>query len=512
MSLRDSFARGFSGPLGAASKEPPVSGEHVPSERDLRRRGARHGIGKVVLVAFLVMVVTSVCALSVLAEGKTGHWKFVSAEVYSSNGTLNSYKYKYQWVDEGDGNSAVSEALTDGSGHTTDSDGTYTSPTIGTTMTPASTVVPTWVPTGWNQGTNDNTNTTPTTDPATGGSTAAATAASGVTDSDPISKAPNWSLSWDAISKGLIHFAYESFLSPISKFNMQLGGYMLSAINTQSLFNQDFSTGTFQTFYLVASTISTKVAVPYGTAFLALVFSLALLRSANPRSKRTGPEWMSEFLGIVLLFMIAWTLITHAMDVMAALYWLGKNLVEVIERALDSINVGYNGSAFGTSVSSALTTQLDSLTYGQFAQAFLYLILSIATIGICFSCVLYIFSVGFIRMAEIYLRSAFAAIPMAFFAAESTRHFAWAYIKRFAAVCFQAGIIVVALALAGLFFGIAGTLISTTFGDTSLLQGDLATGFAAAFVSILPALVALGTVTGIVKKSEGVANALFGLQ
>ena len=78
--------------------------------------------------------------------------------------------------------------------------------------------------------------------------------------------------------------------------------------------------------------------------------------------------------------------------------------------------------------------------------------------------------------------------------------------------CFQAGIIVVALALAGLFFGVAGTLISTTFGDTSILQGDLATGFAAAFVSILPALVALGTVTGIVKKSEGVANALFGLQ
>lgn len=526
---------GSSGRASSGSTDILVSSRRDPIEVSARRR-RRHNRLRRAFVAFWVFALVIASFSVARAADATGYWKYVGKDIKvdlnPSGGEQNTqYLYKWQFIDEATGTVVTTdESFTDKAGNTitcevnignilvTEADPTRddAKPSEGQLPdgyalradNPYDTSV---ADSGDNSGnTTSDTNSagdvtpSPDVEPAT-------TPSSGVTDSDPITKAPNWGLSWDCFTRGFVHLIYCSFLLPFCKFLMELGGYVMSAIDVNALFTADFSTGSFATFYQVANTISDRVAIPYGSAFLSVVFCLALLRSAAPRSRLTGPEWMQQFLGILLLFMISWTLITHAMDVMAALYWLGQNLVLVIQRALDSVGVSSGGTSLGAGVSTALDAQLDGLTYGQAAQSVLYLLLATATVVTCLVCVIYIFSVGFIRMCEIYLRAAFAAVPMAFFSSESTRQMGWAYLKRFGAVCFQAGVIVVALALSGLLMGVASNLMGTTFGNTAILDGNLATGFAAAIVQVLPPLIAIGTVTGIVKKSESICNGLFGL-
>lgn len=301
-------------------------------------------------------------------------------------------------------------------------------------------------------------------------------------------------------------------------------GAIWGAIDLTSgdLFPSDFRGGTWGAFYSVASAINTKVAIPFGTAFLGVALGLALVHITDKYRHGSGFDWYeSGLLGTILMFAVAWTLITHAMQVCGAIYWLGAQLAKGVSGALEQSGLqaayttahdaGASGIVDGTGTmltSATLATTmresfdrvLDVMTYDDWGYCFVVLIMALIAFSTIFGCVTYIVVTAFVRMAEIYARSALSPIALAFFLDEKARPIGWGWVKRFGALSFQAGIIIFTVGLSGLFLQVGAGLTSS-----------LASGEQGAFVAVIPAVAAVSAMTAIVHKSEPIANGLFGL-
>lgn len=273
--------------------------------------------------------------------------------------------------------------------------------------------------------------------------------------------------------------------------------------NTQSILSEEFATGAFADFYRIASKVSDYAVEPYALAFLACVFGVAMIRTSDPRRRSQGRDYLEEMLMLLAAFAVCVTLILHAMDLCAAVYWLARNLVTGVGQALDQIGMNPQSMGAGT-VSAAFLAGMRQITYGQGGAVLVYTLLALVCLAVAAGCAITVLTTIFMRAGEIYLRAAASPLCLSFLVDDKSRQVGMGYIKRFCSVCFQAAIIFIAVALSPLFFQVSASIMADMgAGSVSGTGGVLA--------SMLPTMVAMFTVTGIVRQSEHVANSLFGL-
>ena len=307
----------------------------------------------------------------------------------------------------------------------------------------------------------------------------------------------------------IVKFLYANIVSPVLYCISDLCRFMLGNRPVRPL-SADFKSGSFSALYDVAKRVNDDIAVPYGTAFLGIVF--ALQEPGRSRGHMPTEQWLDTTFRQLALLLVAWTLITHAMDVVYFIYWLGSNLSQFIsERILQTTFVS-GSTSMGASISGLINDKVSGCTYEEFGGLIALLLFAGGMLMTVYRCVVKVFTVSFLRMAEVYLRAAFAAVPFAFIAGERSRQIGITYVKRYAATCFQAAVIVVALSFMGLLFAICSSIVGAALDAVQLT----ATGYITAWVIdaakvAAPVIVGLSVATAVIEKTESLAASLFGL-
>lgn len=310
----------------------------------------------------------------------------------------------------------------------------------------------------------------------------------------------------------IVKFLYANIVSPLLYCISDLCRFMLSAIDPSALFSADFKSGSFSALYDVAKQVNDDIAVPYGTAFLGIVFALQLLEPGRSRGHMPTEQWLDTTFRQLALLLVAWTLITHAMDVVYFIYWLGSNLCQFISERILQTTFLSGSTSMGASVSGLINDKVSGCTYEEFGGLIALLLFAGGMLMTVYKCVVKVFTVSFLRMAEVYLRAAFAAVPFAFIAGERSRQIGLTYLKRYAATCFQAAVIVVALSFMGLLFAICSSIVGAALDAVQLT----ATGYITAWVIdaakvAAPTIIGLSVATAVIEKTESLSASLFGL-
>lgn len=311
----------------------------------------------------------------------------------------------------------------------------------------------------------------------------------------------------------VVKSAYTFLIAPLLHMAADLCQFMLSVVDPSSLFSADFKTGSFSRLFDIAKQVNDAVAVPYGTAFLGVVFALQLLEPGRSRGHMPTEQWLDTTFRQLALLLLAWTMITHAMDIVYGIYWLGTNLSQFISSRILTDTFLTGAAQMGADIHELIYSRVDNCTYEQFGGMVGLLVGAGMLVMTVYRCVVKIFTISFLRMGEVYLRAAFAAIPFSFIAGERARMVGVNYVKRYAAVCFQAAVIVVSLSFMGILFSICGALVGAAIDAAAL---PATAGFFTQLVIdvvrvVVPAAIGLGVATAIVEKSESLANSLFGL-
>ncbi|WP_302755966.1 type IV secretion system protein [Collinsella intestinalis] len=315
---------------------------------------------------------------------------------------------------------------------------------------------------------------------------------------------PKFELSGTFLTNWAMKMVY-SFCYMASEGMLSIADWFMGVIgaNAQSILSEEFATGTFADFYRIASKVSDYAVEPYALAFLACVFGVAMIRISDPRRRSQSQDYMEEMLMLLAMFAVCVTLILHAMDLCALVYWLARNLVTGVGQALDQIGMNPADSGAGT-VSAVFLDGMRRITYGQAGSVLVYALLALVCLAVSAGCAIVVLTTIFMRAGEIYLRAAASPLCLSFLVDDRARQVGMGYIKRFCSVCFQAAIIFIAIALSPLFFQVSATLMS------NMGAGSIA-GTGGVLETMLPTMVALFAVTGIVRQSEHVANSMFGL-
>lgn len=303
--------------------------------------------------------------------------------------------------------------------------------------------------------------------------------------------------------------AYELFtlVHSMASAVMDLCGFLLGILDraTSPLLTADWAGGAFGRLYSAASAVASTVGIPFGMAICGMSLMVAL-NSVTDRMRRADARGQGlALLMLGLAFAVSVALVYHAVDIAGAIYWLATRLVAMLRAALAAagVPVTVDGS-IGEALKSSVMGGMEGLTYGQSGAILIYLIVALAMAFMCFGCMTYVILQALLRMAECYLRASFAPIAVAFAASDKTRPIAVNYLKRFAAVAFSAGLIVMSLALAGLLFDVASGIIGP------LVQGGDGT-VAGVIGGLVPTVVCVTAVTAIVKRTETISANLFGL-
>ena len=192
---------------------------------------------------------------------------------------------------------------------------------------------------------------------------------------------PTFSLSFQFLADSVTKICYNLVSGMVDALD-SLSTFFLSVIDTGAtpLFTEDFSGGRFGEFYRVASAIASRVGVPFATAMLGVSLGVAMVRASDQRRRNKAYDWAHGMLMLLLAFAVSWALIYHAVDLCAAIYWCGVQLVRLVQAALSAAGVQSAGAAgAGQALSDSVRAALDGLTYSQGGVMFVVLALALVS-------------------------------------------------------------------------------------------------------------------------------------
>lgn len=320
-----------------------------------------------------------------------------------------------------------------------------------------------------------------------------------IIDNDPVFELSTTYLT-NLLMKGVFTVLYGGCSGLLSIADWFMG---LIGANAEGMFTQPFESGTFVKFYQVAQKASSFAVEPYALTFLAIAFTVAILRISDTRRGAHGRDWATDAVAVTAVFAVCTTLILHAIDLCAVIYWLAQNLVTGVSKGLAEIGMNPSDMGIGT-VSAPFLSALGKVTYGEGGMVFIYFLLAFLAMIVSAGCAVSVLTMIFLRVGEIYLRAAASPLCLSFMVDEKTRPAGIGYVKRFLAVCFQAAVMFVAIALSPLFFSVADSIIGAVGVEG---MG----GVGGVLEALIPTIVALICVASVVRQSEQVANSLFGL-
>lgn len=364
---------------------------------------------------------------------------------------------------------------------------------------------PSWAPDGWEKAASASTSVNRNDNNKPSGSNDSVAKEEDDLDDKLISKnPPKFALSFNFFKYAAENLVW-TFCRGLAESATSLAEWCISLVSStaNTAFTSDFTNGPFGQFYTMASKLSKGAFQPYAMAFLGLTFGVALMHQLDVRRKMAGVDIMASLAFVVMMFAVSYTLIIHAMDICAAVYVLAQHLVGIVNSTLASMGIDTTNSI---GIKDQVIKSFDALTYAQAGTSFILLILAIVSLVACVACLFTVLTTIFVRVAEIYLRAAASPLCLSFFADDKSRPMGVGYLKRFAAVCFQAVMIVIAIGMIPLINTVATELIAPITSDTSTLNG-----FGGAAAALIPSMCSVLCITEIVNKSKVVANSLFGL-
>lgn len=364
---------------------------------------------------------------------------------------------------------------------------------------------PSWAPDGWEKAASASTSVNRNDNNKPSGSNDSVAKEEDDLDDKLISKnPPKFALSFNFFKYSAENLVW-TFCRGLAESATSLAEWCISLVSStaNTAFTSDFTNGPFGQFYTMASKLSKGAFQPYAMAFLGLTFGVALMHQLDVRRKMAGVDIMASLAFVVMMFAVSYTLIIHAMDICAAVYVLAQHLVGIVNSTLASMGIDTTSSI---GIKDQVIKSFDALTYAQAGTSFILLILAIVSLVACVACLFTVLTTIFVRVGEIYLRAAASPLCLSFFADDKSRPMGVGYLKRFAAVCFQAVMIVIAIGMIPLINTVATELIAPITSDTSTLNG-----FGGAAAALIPSMCSVLCITEIVNKSKVVANSLFGL-
>lgn len=364
---------------------------------------------------------------------------------------------------------------------------------------------PSWAPDGWEKATSASTSVNRNDNNKPSGSNDSVAKEEDDLDDKLISKnPPKFALSFNFFKYAAENLVW-TFCRGLAESATSLAEWCISLVSStaNTAFTSDFTNGPFAQFYTMASKLSKGAFQPYAMAFLGLTFGVALMHQLDVRRKMAGVDIMASLAFVVMMFAVSYTLIIHAMDICAAVYVLAQHLVGIVNSTLASMGIDTTNSI---GIKDQVIKSFDALTYAQAGTSFILLILAIVSLVACVACLFTVLTTILVRIGEIYLRAAASPLCLSFFADDKSRPMGVGYLKRFAAVCFQAVMIVIAIGMIPLINTVATELIAPITSNTSTLNG-----FGGAAAALIPSMCSVLCITEIVNKSKVVANSLFGL-
>ena len=279
----------------------------------------------------------------------------------------------------------------------------------------------------------------------------------------------------------------------------EVGVRILAAIDVQSLLVGEWGeSGMWGEFFAVANGIVNKISVPVGSAFMSLAFVLHLIRLTDSR-RYGGRAWFETLLRTLAYYLAASVLIIHSMEVMGAIYWAASRITTAVLGEIGSVSM----AEIGNGLLVAFSTEIGTITYDNWASIIVLALIVFMPISHIVQFAITVFTTCFMRIVEIYLRAAFVAVPLSFLVNEEMRPIAVNYLKRFAGCCFMAVVFAGAL-------GLTNVLSNTVQGFFSVALSD-AEGIVATLKAVAPIVITLISIDSIIKKSNEIANSLFGV-
>lgn len=305
--------------------------------------------------------------------------------------------------------------------------------------------------------------------------------------------------------RALTHFLV-TFLGGGLMMLVDLCVTLLGIVDVNRLLLSDFGSrgGTYLRFYEQTNSVVTKIATPLGTAFMTLAFVLYVIKLTDSR-RYGGHAWFEALMRTIVFYLAATALVANSLSFSEVIYWAAKQTAEAVNTALSTSVHGGSTSlvVLGDNLEAAIAGHLSSITYDTVFYLIPVMVITFLSARQIVGFAITVFTTCFLRMVEIYLRAAFMPIPLSFLVNEDMRPIAVSYLKRFAGCCFMACVFIAAL-------GLTNALADTVFGFFATVTRNL-DGVAGMLASSAPVIITLSSLDAIIKKSNDIANSLFGI-
>lgn len=443
-----------------------------------------------------VLTVFFVLVFGTIAYGAAGHWQMRSGTQAINGSSAVGDTATYDFVDESgnvlDSRVSTTKPLEAPEGHTLDETGTAENTFNNVAVQTA---------TGIDMPVSESSPYTKKGDPILG---------------DYDEENYEWENEGPTMGTNVLIFHIANMIGTLVQAFMSFGEWAMSLASPEGFFNLGFRSGKNASMLAVAEAINKNVAVPYGTAFLTLSFVYEIIKLTD-RRRYGGVVWFESFLRLAVTYAVVLTLVTHAMEIMQAIYWLGLNLYRGVARFLVQVRMPDGTAAsitltgLGGDLRSVVCGEYGRITYEQWGLIIPFLLITLMGVSMEVKLALDVVTLAALRTAEIYARAAFAGFPMAFAVSQDARPIMVGYLKRFAAACFVAAVIVVSMALAKPLCDLVAVVLNADGMAKALKSMGLLKLLANTIANLAPTIIGLGCVDGIIKKSNDIANGLFGL-
>lgn len=284
----------------------------------------------------------------------------------------------------------------------------------------------------------------------------------------------------------------------------KLSNDFMGQIGGSSLFNEGYADGAYNVVYDVCVKVADNVAVPVATGFLGLALVLALINFTKEvaQTNHGTTDLLANYMFIIVKFGVIQLCISNTTLIMQGIYELVREVGMFMAKIAMPSQVG--ALAYTDGFAGAVNNILKSITFSEGTGAAIIVFLVAMVAFVCsVMTVVYVNVVAIMRMFEVYVRSAFAALPMVMLGNRTTKDGGIRYFKKYAGCCLQALVIILIVALGGPMLSAGGSLLQTALGNNS-------GGFAGLIVSVLPPLCSCVALMFMVKQSRAIADEIVG--
>lgn len=292
----------------------------------------------------------------------------------------------------------------------------------------------------------------------------------------------------------LMYLIYGNLIEPATGFNIGLSNQMLTYQEEQSGWTLEFDNQYFHSIFETISNICTRIIQPIAVGFLGLSLVISFLEFSKEvaTSKQDHYTHVGSYMMIAVKYSLIMVLINHSLLICQGIYALFLNLIK------GALNVMVQGAGAPGAELNEFLVNMQQETYEEFGNTILFWLLSLVLWGAIILMMVQVFGTVLVRMAEIYIMSAFAGFPLVMLCTEKMRNDGLTYFKTFASICLQALIVILVI-------GFSGPLI----GAATKIFGELPVSISA-FGSFIAIFASVFAVIGLVKESKNISNKILG--